>query len=181
MYLMIFAACALAASDPQPGPAVGSRDSVKQALALLAKMKESRDRLHSGTYKATGRLLTNKRSIGQQQPEGTIEIFAAFELDKGLFRFDRTEPARAPIGGPAIPDRDTRKYVRTPDCTILPQTLWLDESQGFSPIRLSYNIPASEPGQPDQLVSECRVRWKKGRKRVDTCLVPTRAPGTGLS
>ena len=248
MYLMICAAFALAASDSPPGPAAGSQVSGQQALALLAKMKESRDRLRCGIYKATGRLLTNKRSMGQQQPEGTIEIFAAFELDKGLFRFDRTEPARVPIGGAAILDREIRKYVRTPEHTItwlspmerdgrsrmtavgihqptmkppfgpspfdvrslglglwddfrsgttfddcyeawaksslvevfpeangvyrlrlersgrrgtyLPQTTWLDERQGFSPVRLSYNIPASEPGHPEQVVSECQVRWQ---------------------
>ena len=43
MYLMIFAACALAASDPQPGPAVGSRDSVKQSTRPSGKdERESR-------------------------------------------------------------------------------------------------------------------------------------------
>jgi hypothetical protein len=44
--------------------------------------------------------------------------------------------------------------------TYVPQTLWIDEHQGFSPVRLTYNIPGSEPGQPDQFNTECTVHWK---------------------
>jgi hypothetical protein len=45
--------------------------------------------------------------------------------------------------------------------TFVPQTLWLDEHQGFSPVRLSYSIPSAEPGQPEWFIFDCRVRWKE--------------------
>jgi hypothetical protein len=45
--------------------------------------------------------------------------------------------------------------------TYVPLTLWIDEHQGFSPVRLSYSLPPAEPGQPEQVTSDCRVRWKQ--------------------
>jgi hypothetical protein len=45
--------------------------------------------------------------------------------------------------------------------TDVPQTLWVDESQGFSPVRLSYSLPPTEPGQAEQFMSDCRMRWKE--------------------
>jgi hypothetical protein len=37
----------------------------------------------------------------------------------------------------------------------------IDEHQGFFPVRLSYSVPPEEPGQPEQVNSECQVRWKQ--------------------
>ena len=44
--------------------------------------------------------------------------------------------------------------------TYVPQTLWLDEHQGFSPVRLSYRLASAKPGQPDEFDFDCRVHWK---------------------
>src|SRR5262249_8807984 len=32
---------------------------------------------------------------------------------------------------------------------------------GFSPVRLSYSILSVEPGQPEWVMFDCRVRWKE--------------------
>jgi hypothetical protein len=248
MLSVIFVVSTLAVFKSQDGPASGSRDDGREAHALLARMKTSRDLLKSGTYRASGQFLTNRRSLGAQQPQGEVQIFSAFDLDKGLFRFDRTQEVIRQIGADSVPGQEIGKYVRTPELAItwvnpwqhnnmaratavgihqptikptilispvdvrslglslwddfwactpftecyeawdkdsligvfpeangvyrlrlersgrrgtyVPQTIWVDEHQGFSPVRLSYIIPPAEPGLPDQLLSECQVRWK---------------------
>jgi hypothetical protein len=248
MLSVIFVVSTLAGINNQAGPVSGSRDDGRDAHALLAKMKTSRDLLKSGTYRASGRLLTNRRSLGAQQPQSEVQIFAAFDLDKGLFRFDRTQDVIRQIGADSVPGLQIGKYVRTPELAItwinpwehkdmaratavgihqptikppmiiapvdvrtfglslwddfragtpftacyeawdkdsligvfpeangiyrlrlersgrrgayVPQTIWIDKHLGFSPVRLSYIIPPAEPGLPDQLLSECEVRWK---------------------
>jgi hypothetical protein len=248
MLSVILVVSTLAQINNQVGPVSGSRDDGREAHALLAKMKTSRDLLKSGTFRASGRLFTNRRSLGVQQPPSDFQIFSAFDLDKGLFRFDRTQDVIRQTGADSVPGVEIGKYVRTPELAItwinpweyknraratavgiyqptlkppimispvdvrsiglslwddfragtpftvcfeawdkgslirvfpeangvyrlrlersgrlgtyVPQTLWIDERQGFSPVRLSYIIPTGEPGLPDQLLSECQVRWK---------------------
>jgi hypothetical protein len=248
MLSVIFVVTTLAGINNQAGPVSGSRDDGRDAHALLAKMKTSRDLLKSGTYRASGRLLTNRRSLGAQQPQSEVQIFSTFDLDKGLFRFDRTQDVIRQIGADSVPGLQIGKYVRTPELAItwinpwehkdmalatavgihqptikppmiiapvdvrsfglslwddfragtpftacyeawdkdsligvfpeangiyrlrlersgrrsayVPHTIWIDEHLGFSPVRLSYIIPPAEPGLPDQLLSECQVRWK---------------------
>jgi hypothetical protein len=102
MLSVIFVVTTLAGINNQAGPVSGSRDDGRDAHALLAKMKTSRDLLKSGTYRASGRLLTNRRSLGAQQPQSEVQIFSAFDLDKGLFRFDRTQDVIRQIGADSV-------------------------------------------------------------------------------
>jgi hypothetical protein len=135
MLSVIFVVSTLAVLKSQDGPASGSRDDGREAHALLARMKTSRDLLKSGTYRASGRLLTNRRSFGAQQPHGEVQIFSAFDLDKGLFRFDRTQEVEkrtrtATTAGPAnlIAKLARRRINR-------PQAKWSRTIQTSCPMR----------------------------------------------
>lgn len=247
--LIILVACTLAGANGQVGPSPGDRETGKEAHAFLSKMKESRELLRRGTYRASGRILTTRQSLAAERLQGSVRVFSAFDLEKGLIRFDRTQPVFLPSGGEQISDQASSKFIRTPefvvswvnpwenrsqgkgppvgirhpatkptrgyvpfdvrslglclwddfkavasfeDCyeiwdksdsievspeangvyrlllkhggrsgTLVPQTLWLDEHRGFSPIRLSHSVSAGEPGQPEPFISDCRVQWKK--------------------
>jgi hypothetical protein len=248
MLLIILATYTLAASDDGVQPAADSSKTGQDAHVILSKMKESRDLLKSGSYRATGRVTTNRRSMGEQLPR-SVTIFSAFDCDKAQLRFDRTQPVTRGFAGDKFTYQETIKYIRTSEfaatwlspwehkntrmetavgiypptikpplglspidvrslglclwddfkagmsfeacCDMwennalinvvpeangiyrlrldragrrgvyVPQTLWVDENQGFSPVRLSYVVPGSEPTEPEQLLSECQVRWKK--------------------
>jgi hypothetical protein len=248
MLLIILATYTLAASDDGVQPAADSSRKGQDAHVILAKMRESRDLLKSGSYRASGRVTTNRRSMGEQLP-GSVTIFSAFDCDRAQLRFDRTQPVTRGFAGDRFTYQETIKYIRTSEfavtwlspwehkntrmetavgvypptikpplglspidvrslglclwddfkagmsfeacCDIwenntlinvvpeangiyrlrleragrrsasVPQTLWVDENQGFSPVRLSYVVPASEPGEPEHVLSECHVRWKK--------------------
>ena len=107
-----------AGSKQKPGRAC-FRISIRWARSsrTLARMKTSRDLLKSGTYRASGRLLTNRRSLGKQQPTTDVQIFSAFDLDKGLFRFDRTQGVIRQIGrfGHGSRNRQVRTHTRVGD------------------------------------------------------------------
>jgi hypothetical protein len=248
MLLIILATFTLTASDEGAQPAAHALRKGQDAHAILFKLKESRDLLKSGSYRASGRATTNRRSMGEQLPGG-VTIFSAFDCDKALLRFDRTQPVTRGFDGDKHTYQETIKYIRTSEFAVtwlspwehknsrretavgiypptlkpplglspidvrsvglclwddfkagmsfeaccdmwennalinvvpeangiyrlrleragrrgvyVPQTLWVDENQGFSPVRLSYVVPGSEPAEPEQLLSECQVRWKK--------------------
>ena len=249
MLPIILAALALMATDSEPAVASDPKGQGQEAHALLAKMRASRDLLRSGTYRASGRILTNNGAPDPGPLQGDIQLFSAFDFDKELFRFDQTRPVFRQFGEHIITDQDTGKYVRTPEFAItwmspwkqknmaratavgihppslkprrvvswfdvrslglilwddlmagipfstsyeiwdksrwvevfpeangiyrlrlvlghrsgtyVPQTLWLDEHQGFSPVRLSYRLASANPDQPDAFNFDCQVRWKQ--------------------
>jgi len=119
------------------------RDPQKLAQFLLAGMKDGRDRLRTGVFKAQGRVV--KQNARGDGVEGEVDIFSAFDYELGLLRFDRTEPAKWRVPGfksapsrtpaakkqapiPSIPDpslpvdivltKAIGKWVRTPSHTI---------------------------------------------------------------
>jgi hypothetical protein len=249
MLMFVLAGYMLAAIGDQAGPVSHPGGNPEDAHVLLAKMKASRDLLRSGMFRASGAVSTNSDAFVDRPLQGKIEIFSAFDLDKGLLRFDQTRPAIRRIDDEDILDQDSSKYVRTPQLAItwmrpwkqpknmrmvtavgiypptlkpprgiapfdvrslglnlwddfragipfsksyetwdkgrrvelfsetngitrlrlvqghrsgiyVPQTLWIDEHQGFSPVRLSYSVSLAEMSKPGQFTFDCHVRWK---------------------
>ncbi len=80
------------ASGVQPANSAPSFDTEGGKLAdfVVAGIKDSRDRLKSGVFRARGRLDESARS--EYPVDGEIDIFCAFDFDKGALRFDRLEP-----------------------------------------------------------------------------------------
>jgi hypothetical protein len=249
MALCIRTGYTFAALDSQTVPVLGPQEHAQAAHKLLANMKASRDLLKSGSYRASGAVLRNSNVRGVEPLLGRVEIFSAFDFEKGLLRFDQTQPVRRQIAGEEIPDQDKVEYIRTQELAItwikpwrhknlaintavgihpptlkpplgispfdvrslgltlwddfkastafsasyetwdrsrrievfpeangvnrlrlvqghrsgtyVPQDLWIDELQGFSPVRLSYSIPPAERGQPEEYINACRMRWKQ--------------------
>lgn len=78
------------------------------ALHLISGMKDQRERLQSGSFRAQGKYIDLHSVEGKV--EGEITIFSAFDYRKDLFRFDRSEPVRKSkdfklAGVPATPDQ----------------------------------------------------------------------------
>ncbi len=64
---------------------------MKLVRYLWSGMTENRKKLERGVFVATGRRAIDNwtdRSHGA----GEVEIFGAFDYEKGLLRFDKTEP-----------------------------------------------------------------------------------------
>jgi hypothetical protein len=129
MFFIILATCAFAASDNEAGQLSDAEVQQQKAQALLSRMKESRDLLRSGSYRASGRVSTNRRTSGTGRLQGPIEIFSAFDFDKQLCRFDQTEPVIRKLSEGSVAGEETGKYIRTQDlaCScILP---WADSGR----------------------------------------------------
>ena len=92
MPLIILAAYTLAASDDGVQRSADVSRKGQDAHVILSKMKASRDLLKSRSYRADGRMMTNRRSMGEPLP-GSVTVFSAFDCGKALLRFDRTQPA----------------------------------------------------------------------------------------
>ena len=97
-------------------PSVSDPDPAKLARYLWSGMTENRRKLERGIFVATGRRVIDNwadRSHGA----GEVEIFGAFDHEKGFRRFDRTEPLAVPLPGTRA-DRFTAKLIMTPEQTI---------------------------------------------------------------
>jgi hypothetical protein len=93
------------------------------AQTVLLKLREGRDQIRSGCFRARGRLVKADRVAldEERKLEGDVEIFSAFDIDRGLIRFDRTEPVvrkvpnpGAVIGHDRFYDQEVAEYIRTP-------------------------------------------------------------------
>ena len=73
---------------PMPASAAPA-DDIKDSAWLLRGIRTSREALRSGVYEASGHLV---RYAGNGQVEGQVVMFSAFDLDRGMLRFDRVEP-----------------------------------------------------------------------------------------
>lgn len=85
-------------------PSASDPDPAKLARYLWTGMTENRRKLERGIFVATGRRVIDHwadRSHGA----GDVEIFGAFDHEKGLRRFDRTEPLAVAL--PAVPGTRT--------------------------------------------------------------------------
>ena len=89
------------------------RNDIKDVAWLLRGIRASREALRSGVYEASGHVV---RTAGNGRVEGQVVMFSAFDLDRGMLRFDRIEPgvSRAPENKLA-----GFKIARTPDRALV--------------------------------------------------------------
>lgn len=100
-----------------------SQDSVPTAEFVFAGIKDSKERLRTYAFRGIGTVIDEDTRYGRL--EGKVEVAAAFDYSKELFRFDRTEAVRvSPSGGDVINPKDwvvgyeTAKFVKTAKRTI---------------------------------------------------------------
>lgn len=104
-------------------------DGAPRPEILFRGMREARDRLQSGVFRAVGRVSVTEES--KQRVNGEVKLFCAFDFFKDMFRFDRNEPALVAVRNASEEERIDVKYVRTstqslhwesvtPDVRILP-------------------------------------------------------------
>ena len=86
---------------------------------LVRGFLDSRERLRAGVFTATGSLTDRSAAAGTLT--GPVHLFSAFDRDRDLFRFDRTEATRCGRDGQPTGDRagwtvcqHGAKYARTP-------------------------------------------------------------------
>ncbi len=116
LVLVVFGLIFFARTAPRLLAADG--DPQKLAQFVLSGYKDGRDRLRSGVFRAEGRVV--KQPKQGQGIEGDVEIFAAFDYEKGLFRFDRTEPVILNIPGiKHLPPSDPTSKRQAPTKSIL--------------------------------------------------------------
>ncbi|MEX2121949.1 MAG: hypothetical protein WD847_20380 [Pirellulales bacterium] len=84
------------------------------ARLVLAGYRDNRERLRSGIYRATGKRSYNSKRHGFDTTVD-MSLFCAFDFDRQLFRFDRTEPHFNPK---TAGDSMGGKFVRTVDRVI---------------------------------------------------------------
>jgi hypothetical protein len=117
LYVYLLALFMAADKVVASGPA--SRE-IELADLQLRGMKDSRDRLTSGVFRASG---TEYRAGGLGSPNAgePVKVFCAFDYKANLFRFDRDMPFL--IGNrhsrrPFKVDREKGMYVRTPEYSL---------------------------------------------------------------
>lgn len=116
-------------------------DRREMAELQLRGMKDSRDRLASGAFRAKGR---RQRVYPKSPPlDAPVEFYCAFDYARGLFRLDRDMPVlrsgTEPDSKPAVV-REKSKYARTP----LRSFHWSDVQPGMVTARDSEAQPAGE-------------------------------------
>jgi RNA polymerase sigma factor (sigma-70 family) len=96
-------------------------ERTKLAQFLWSKMAEHRNKLERGAFVATGRRVMDYPAI-REHADGAVVILGAFDYEKGLLRFDRSEPLSELVPRPAITsalaDRWTGKLILTPEMTL---------------------------------------------------------------
>jgi hypothetical protein len=88
-------------------------DSRALAKYILAGLRSEHDSFRSGVFRATGTLV--RRASSAKSRTRKIQLFCAFDTDRGVFRFDRHELGTPPDN--ANPDQHCI-YIRTRDQSI---------------------------------------------------------------
>ena len=116
-------------------PSASDPDPAKLARYLWSGMTENRRKLERGVFVATGRRIIDNWS-DRSHGSGEVELFGAFDHEKGLRRFDRTEPLAARLPLRAVPDALADRL--TAQCIMTPQrtTIRLSQAKGDSQIIL---------------------------------------------
>lgn len=93
---LFVAACIafVAAEGGTPLAHAEQRGAVDEQLAkfVIAGLKSNRESLRSGVFTANGFLVQGVPSM--DDITGEVQIYCAFDFDRGLFRFERKEPQR---------------------------------------------------------------------------------------
>jgi len=117
-----------------PAIAMGQLPSDPESLArfCLAGWVSNGDHWRSGEFRVAGHL---KVSDEKSPLDGPMELYSAFDLEAGLFRFERKEPiwkipaldsnAAKNANAPLILSHQGGKYISTPDKSIV----WRDDGQ----------------------------------------------------
>jgi hypothetical protein len=125
-------------------PVVRAAAPSEDAGYLLTGLRDSRQRLRSGVFRATGRLTNDFK---EDQPlDGDVEIFCAFDIDRKLVRFDRRQPVRWADPREKAASRPMARFIATAE-----QSVHFDENTPRLFIR-----PAS--AKPSSLVHPWDVR-----------------------
>src|SRR5438309_1115142 len=88
--LSILLSLALCGDQPGAAEPAASRDRDELTRFLWTGLKDNRERLRSGVFRARGRYVVDEPQPGRF--EGDVQLFSAFDYDKDLLRFDRVEP-----------------------------------------------------------------------------------------
>jgi hypothetical protein len=94
---------------------VGNSQETRTARFLLIGLKDSRERLRSGVFRATGRLRDDFAK--SEALDGAVDVLCAFDYSRDLFRFDRRQPMRWKEPGDWIVRNPFVKFIRTPEFT----------------------------------------------------------------
>jgi hypothetical protein len=141
MITITLAALLLAMSGGPAGEPVAPGTDGPSIQPILAAMKQAREQLRSGCFRARGRLVKADRADPDrvEKLEGDVEIFSAFDLDRGLIRFDRKEPVfrRVPkldgaAGRDRFLDQEVGEYIRTPELAMTWINPWRFNDTGRS-------------------------------------------------
>ncbi|MCR4415565.1 MAG: hypothetical protein NUV77_24400 [Thermoguttaceae bacterium] len=87
--VVIFVALSLVDSGPVTCAETSSAPTDAGIRFVLMGLKDSRERLTSGVFRATGYL---EQTVQEPVLRGEISIFCAFDFANGFLRFDRIEP-----------------------------------------------------------------------------------------
>lgn len=105
MPVSVLILCLATAAEPPliPPPAVATLSASDHDSAdfILAGLREGRQRLRTGVYRAEGRYTEpGSQANGTNDLDAEIHVFSAFDHDDGLLRFERDHPLRvmAPQG-----------------------------------------------------------------------------------
>jgi hypothetical protein len=107
-------------------------DELAAATLVLAGHRDSRERLVSGAFRASGtrKFVSPKTDI---DTEVEVTLFCAFDFGKGMLRFERTEPPFNPkVKGVTVGGR----FLRTPKCVA--------QCLGSSNV-VAISVPGTEP------------------------------------
>ncbi|HEX7375758.1 MAG TPA: hypothetical protein VF278_01535 [Pirellulales bacterium] len=89
---------------------LGAARAASEANQVWLGVKDGRERLHSGIYRAAGRT----KSGGEANVDdlnGEVTIFCAFDDSAGMLRFDRVCPVRWLPGAPGPKDSPSKEQV----------------------------------------------------------------------
>jgi hypothetical protein len=93
-----------------------SKSDAAKAKYLLDGLKDGRDRLVTGIFRATGRWHDDRPAMDMHH-EGDVEMYCAFDFAQGFLRFDRSQVYPSELATTPDAQRRVTKYARTPEET----------------------------------------------------------------
>lgn len=113
--LVAFCIAFVTAEGGRPPAHAEQRGSVDEQLAkfVIAGLKSNKESLRSGVFTANGSLVRGVPSV--DDIAGEVQIYCAFDFDRGLFRFERKEPQRKTLEVDAAFVKRMEENVLTPE------------------------------------------------------------------
>jgi hypothetical protein len=111
LWMIVCSFCSLPYKDVR-----ADESGMPTATFLLTGMKDARERLRTGVFRASGQL--GDDCVEDNQLHGKVEIYCAFDHSKGMLRFDRRQPERWKDVGPEIVQAPMHRFIRSPAQTV---------------------------------------------------------------